>query len=513
MSDARGYLLGTDVGTSGTKTVLVGASGALAAEATIEYPMHSPRAGWAENDPDDWYRAVVDSARRCVATGGIAGDAIRGWCLVAQRDPFVLLDGFDRPLGNSISWIDRRTLGIQHELLDRFGLERLVDITGVRPIAGLSLHNLLWIKRFEPSVYAEARRLLFVKDYLVFRLAGIAATDRSTPSRSVMNDVRRSAWSEDICEAFGINTSLLPEIRYEPWQPVDGLSPQTAALVGLEAGTPLAAGGGDDQSAAFGAGTIDSGDLCGGTGTASGWRCVTRECKPEPAGRADLSPHVVPDRYLYETTIASTGSSLRWARDLFAFDPGPLNGHRSAYDVMVDEASAVPIGSDGLFYYPYLEGARTPRFNDEASGVFYGLRSGHTRAHMVRAILEGVAFQYPPSLDLVRSWGVGINRFSLVDGESRSDAWNQMKADVIGQPIGVPRMTQSAAVGAAMLAGLAAGVYRDPADAVRSLVQFDRIYEANSERHALYEEIRKEYERVYAFLDKAFRSHKSVAVD
>jgi xylulokinase len=500
-----GYLLGTDIGTSSTKTVLIdAANGRLMAKATAEYRMRAPRAGWAENDPEDWFAAVVDTTRQTVTGSRVNAAQIRGWCIVGQRDPVVLLDARDRPLANSISWIDRRTLDINRELADIFGYERLVDITGARPIAGMSLQNILWTKRFEPSIWADTKSLLFAKDYVIFRLTGVKGTDTSTPSRSVMNDVRRSSWSDVICEKVGVDMSLLPEIRFSPWEVIDEIGTNTAALVGLPPGTPLAAGGGDDQSAALGAGVIDSGDLCGGTGTASGWRCVTERCQPEPAGRADLSPHVVPARFLYETTIASTGSSLRWARDTLGTLATGLPTGGSAYDRLVEEAQTVPPGADGLFYYPYLEGGRTPRFNDDASGVFFGLNSGHTRAHLVRAILEGVAFQYPPSLELVKDWGMGSGRFSLVDGESKSSFWNQMKADVTGREIAVPTVIQSAAVGAAILSSLAGQVFPEVHQAVDALIHFDRIYPPDMVRHAQYEEIRNRYECVYGFLDQAF---------
>ncbi|HYM50441.1 MAG TPA: FGGY family carbohydrate kinase [Candidatus Limnocylindrales bacterium] len=499
-------LLGSDLGTSSTKTVLMSETGHLLAEAVQEYPMHRPHPDWAENDPDDWLRAVLDTVRRVIAAAGADPARIRGWSLVSQRDPVVLLDEGGRVLTPSISWVDRRTLDLNRELFEIFGYTRLVDLTGVRPIGGLTLHNLVWTMRHRPDVWGQVRHILFAKDYVLYRLTGQIGTDSSTPSRSVMNDVRAGGWSHRICDRMGIDVSLLPEIRWHPWQQLDELSATAAAATGLRPGIPIAAGGGDDQSATLGAGVISPGDICAGTGTASCWRSVTDVCRPEPQGRADLSPHVVPDRYVLEMTIASTGSSLRWLRDTFAQDALAEEARtgKSAYDSLVEAAAQVPPGADGLLYYPYLEGARTPRYNDDGSGVFFGLRASHTRAHFVRAVLEGVAFQYPATLALLASQGMGGGRFSLVDGETRSPLWNQIKADVLGRPVHVPRVIQSAAVGAVILAGMAAGVFRDAQEGVEAVVHWDRVYEPDPLRQARYRELGDRYERVYPMLDEAF---------
>ena len=507
MSTNMPYLLGSDIGTSSVKSIVISAEGELVGEAVREYPMHRPQPGWAENDPEDWVESVLDTARRAIAHSGVEPSSIRGWSVVSQRDPAVLLDAEGRVLTPSISWVDRRTLDINRELTAKLGFERLVDTTGVRPIGGLTLHNLIWTKRNLPEIWWRLRHVLFAKDYVLYRLTGIMATDISTPSRSVMNDVRRSDWSAAICEAMEIDIGLLPPIRYKPWEVWEELSPKAASLVGLAPGTPLAAGGGDDQAAALGAGVIDSGDLCAGTGTASCWRSVSDRCDPDPQGRADLSQHVVPDRFVYEATIVSTGSSLRWLRDTFASEllAAEKAGGQTAYEELVGAAGRIPLGADGLLYFPYLEGARTPRYNDDATGVFFGLTAAHSRDHFVRALLEGVAFQYPPSLALLRSWGMSTGRISMVDGESRSAMWNQIKADILGVPIAVPRVIQSAAVGSAILAGLAADLFKDARSGVGSMIHWERVYEPDLRRHQLYDEIRQRYECVYKYLDGAFR--------
>jgi xylulokinase len=504
---AERFLLGTDIGTGSVKSVLIGTDGLLAAEAVYEYPMYHPHHGWAENDPEDWFRGVVDTVSRVVSTSGIEPERIAGFSIVSQRDPVVMLDAQRRVLGPSISWTDRRTQMETRDLCAKFGKQRLIDIAGVVPIPGLTLPCLLWTQRHQPEVWRQVDRILFAKDYVLYRLTGVLATDTSTPARSMMCDIRRDAWSEEICEDIGIDIDKLPLIKYRPWQVWDQLPSGSAKLLGLPAGIVIAAGGGDDPSAAFGAGAVSNGDLCAGTGTASDWRIVTDTYEPDLDGRGDMAPHVIPNRYLFNTTISSTGSSLRWFRDTFGFDvlQQTSDDRLNNYAYLVEAAKDISSGSDGLFYYPYLEGARSPRFNDDATGVFFGIMGTHTRSHFIRALLEGIAFQYPPTIDILRLKGLDVNWIAMVDGETRSALWNQIKADVVGTDIHIPKVIQSAAVGSAMLAGMSSGIFPDAETAVQSMVHWAQIYTPDPHRHAEYEAIRKRYEAIYSCLEGAYR--------
>jgi xylulokinase len=291
---------------------------------------------------------------------------------------------------------------------------------------------------------------------------------------------------------------LLPEIRWQPWDQIGELGAQAAGLLGLPEGVPIAAGGGDDQSATLGAGAVDVDDICAGTGTSSDWRLVTAAMEPDTKlERGDLARHVVPDRYVFEVCIESTGSSLRWFRDTFAGG--------ASYAELVEEAQTVPPGAEGLMFLPFVDGAkRAPWFLSGASAGFCGISSGHTRAHMSRAILEGVAFEYPPTLELIAP-GRDRNRpITLVDGESHADAWNQIKADVTGVPIRTTAIRESAALGAVILAGQSVGGFADAAAGVQHLVRFDRIFEPDHERHAEYARLRSQYEDLLAAIRPTF---------
>jgi xylulokinase len=503
------HLIGVDLGTTGGKAILVNAEGAALATSWVEYPMSRPRADWAENDPDDWVRATQTLVRDVVTASGVPVATIRGLSVVAQRDPLVLLDEAGEVLTPAISWLDRRDQHESDALYDHFGRSYLTSVTGVVPVPGLPLPNLVWTRTHLPDVWRRTRHALFVKDYVIFRLTGEIATDFSTPSRSVLNDYQANDWSESICAAAGIPVEILPEVRYGAWEPRASLDRQAANRLGLAPGTVLAAGGGDDQSATLGSGVIEAGDLSAGTGTASCWRLVSATGLADPAGRADLSPHVVPNRYLYEMTIAGTGLSLRWFRDNFGATVTDGTAPVSTYDALVEEAMLVPPGADGLIFFPYLDGSRLPYFNADASGVFFGIHPGHRPAHFVRAILEGVAYQYPPLIAMLGDYVGEVRNFTLVDGEARSGSWNAIKADVIGRPIHTTRTIEAAAVGSAILAGVAADVFRDIPAAVAALVATGEIVEPDPARSVLYKLLRGRYDAVYRHLDLAFHDAKA----
>ncbi len=494
------WLLGVDIGTGSVKALAVGLDGLPLATACVEHRMRHERPGWAENDPDDWLRGVVGAVRQLLAAGGVDAAAVAGMCVVSQRDPWVLLGRSMRPLRASIAWTDQRSAPDLAEFVGRMGRPWLIDRTGVLPIAGLGLPTLLWIQRHEPDVWSATRRLLSPKDYVLYRLTGLTGTDVSTPARSVMNDLRADGWSAEICAAAGIPLDLLPEVGWQPWQRVAELDAGAARLLGLRPGVPVAAGGGDDPAATLGAGAVDPGDLCAGTGTSSDWRLVTAAGEPDSAlARGDVARHVVCGRFLFEVCIESTGSSLRWFRDAF--------GGGAGYAELVEEARGIPPGADGLTFLPFVDGAkRAPWYLDGAAGGFFGIASGHTRAHLARAILEGVAFQYPPTLELISPGRDAGRPITLVDGEAHADAWNQIKADVTGVPIRTTAIRESAALGAAILAGQSVGAFGDAAAGVERLVRFDRVYQPDPRRHAQYAELRGRYQNVLDAVRPLFRA-------
>jgi xylulokinase len=417
----------------------------------------------------------------------------------------------------SISWTDGRAVAERDEIVARFGRQWLIETTGLVPTHGMSLAHLLWLRRHRAELWRGARRIRFAKDYVLYRLTGCQVTDPSTPSRSGMLDICSQQWSDEICGAFGIEESMLPPIRERAWQLVAELPAAQADELGLPPGLPVAMGGADDASAALGCGAIRPGQACLGTGTAASWRTVLAGCTVDATGQGDISPHLLPDRYLHEVAIESTGSSLRWLRDVIA-DPGERG--ETGVAALVRSAAEVECGAEGLFFFPFVDGAaRAPRYTSEASAAYLGLRSGHGRAHLVRAVLEGVAFQYRATMLMLASSGALARSISagdpirVGDGEAMSALWTQLKADVLGVPLQVPQLADLAAAGAAILAGIAAGVFADAASGAARLVRWDQRYDPDPVRSATYAEISAKYERAYQHVAETFGRYRPTGQD
>jgi xylulokinase len=499
-------LIGCDIGTGAVKTILASCDGTLLARSSAEHPMLHPRPGWSENDPDDWYRGLSLTVREALAAAAVAPDRIAGLAVVCQREPVVLTDASDTPVAPSISWTDGRATAEAGEVATRFGRDWLIETTGMAPTHGMSLAHVLWFRRHRGDLWPSVSRIRFAKDYVLHRLTGYDATDPTTPSRSSLLDIRGPGWSQEICDGLGLDPGLLPPVAAPPWAPVAELPAAQAAELGLRPGLPVAMGGSDDASATLGCGAIEPGQACVGTGTAANWRTVMGTCRADHSARGDVSPHVVPERYLYEVAIESTGSSLRWLRDVLS---GP--GSQDGFDRLVGEAAEVACGADGLVCFPFVDGAaRAPRYADAARAAYLGVASGHTRAHLVRAMLEGIAYQYRSTMTILTRPGAHPGPLStddpigIGDGEARSPVWTQLKADVLGTPLRVPRIADLAAAGAAILAGLAAGVFTDAADGVARLVRWERQYDPDPGRSATYRELSAAYDLAYQHVAHTF---------
>lgn len=499
-----GVLLGLDIGTTCVKGLLLDRDGQVLAIADREVPVLRPRPEWAEIDPESWWRAVTDVAGELLRRAKLDPSAIEALAIVAMRDPVVLLGADAAPLRSSILWTDVRTLPQVRALSAELGRERLTEICGAIPVVGLGAPVLRWHQQHEPELWARVKRVRLVKDWLVWRLTGVDQTDRSSITRSMLNDARTGGWSAELLAAAGVGADQLASVIREPTDVIGSLSSDGARALGLRAGLPVVAGGGDDPAAALGAGAIEPDDICIGTGTGSDWRRVTDHYEPDPSGRRDSSTHLVPGRELVAATIDGTGTSLRWLRDILNDARAGVVDGDDTFAALTASAESIEPGAGGLRFYPYLAGQRAPHYLPDASGVFFGLRAGHGRDHLVRAVLEGVAFQYPATLEIL-GVGPGANpRVTMIDGETRSPLWNQVKADVLGRPISVPAVSEAAALGAAIVAGIGIGLFTDAADAVTRAVRPGATYLPDPARHADYATLRDSYERIHDCLEPAF---------
>jgi xylulokinase len=486
----RGHelLVGIDLGTGSMKGIAVTATGELVADARAEYPMHHPQPGWNENDPLDWETALSEVLGRLARDTAAAGHRIRGIGLVAQRDPFVMVDSQNRPTGPAISWTDGRTGAELARLTAVVDPHELIDITGGRPVIGGGLVNLMWAAGRTPQVWQRTARVTSPKDYLLSRLGGTPGTDPTTPTRSLAFDVRHNDWSTTILGAVGIEPGLFDAACHQPWQPVGTLDPDWARRLDLPTGITLAGGSADDHAAALGSGAIRAGQRSLGTGTCSSWRAVVDAYRPDPRGRVDCSPFVVPGLFMREATIDSVGSSLRWFRDIVCPE---LRGE-DAYQAILAMAARAPRGAEGVQFFPFVDGARrAPFFQSGATAGFLGVTGSHTRDHLARAVIESIALLYIPTLDLMG--GADGTPLTIVDGEAASPFWNQVKADVMGTPVRTPVVLDAAAMGAAVLAAVAAGMYDDVPAAADHMVRWTTPLDPDPVAHQHYRELWQRY--------------------
>lgn len=506
------YLLGIDCGTTACKTALFDINGLLIASETTEYRVFHPHPSWAEQDPDWWWDAVIKTVRDLIERKKTASKSIVCVGVDSQREAVVPLDAHGKKLMNSIIWLDKRTIQTAKDMKRLLSAEKIIEKTGVPIDYFFSAAKILWIKKEKPQVYEKIRTMIFPKDYVEYKLTGALATDYSMASRTMLFDIRSRVWDEEICEILGIPLEMLPEIKGS-WEVVGEVTEEAAKKTGLAKNTPVVSGGGDRPCEALGAGAVVPGRVNVGTGTATTIEVPMGKPVPDKKGRVDCCCHVAPNTWEYEAVIMTTGASLRWFRDVFGYE-GVRRARRTGQDpyVYFDElAEKIGEGSDMLFYYPYPMGAKSPKFNDLARAVFFGFALGHGKSHFVRAILEGVAFQYVETLEILKELGVKVKELSMVGGETKSATWNRIKTDVVGLPIRIPEASETtAALGSAILAGLGANVYKSVEEGVEMCIRSVKTYKPRRDAHEKYVKVYEKYRKVYNFLDAAY---KTIAAD
>jgi xylulokinase len=501
------YLIGVDLGTSACKTVIFSLGGKKISDAQREYPIYHPRPTWAEQKPTEWWRAAAESIRESLRKAGIKGDEIAGLAVDSQREAVVPIGEDGRELYNSIIWLDGRTRPQVEKIREMISEGEVLSITGAGIDPVFSASKILWLKENKPEVFEKAWVFLCAKDYIVYKLTGQPATDYSMASRTLLFDIRKRRWSEKICSAIGIPAEKLPPLK-ESTDIIGEVSHEASEETLLPRGLPVVNGGGDRPCECLGAGVTSEGQVNIGTGTGSAVEVPLAKPRVDEKARIPCCCHVIPETWVYEAIIATTGASLRWFRDQFGGEEKAEaeRTDKDPYDLLVESAAAISPGSDGLLFYPYLTGAFSPKFNEKVRGVFFGVSLSHTKAHFIRAILEGVAFQYLETFGILVDLGVKIERASMVGGETRSDVWNQIKADIIGIEIRIPEVDDAAALGAALLAGTGTGEYSSLKRAAEEAVSIRKVYRPRMETRRLYLEAYKRYRGVYDFIEKAYQA-------
>jgi xylulokinase len=428
-------LVGLDVGTTGAKAIAITPEGELLATAEADYPLSTPRPGWAEQDPEDWWRASQSALARLGHEPAAIG-------LSGQMHGLVALDGADRILRPAILWNDQRTAQECAEIEERIGLERLIQLTGNRALTGFTAPKLLWMRRHEPELYARIEHVLLPKDYVRLRLTGERATDAADASGTLLFDVPRRRWSEEVLEALEIPSAWLPAAYESP-------------------DVPTAPGAGDQAAAALGVGVDRPGPLSIVLGTSGVVFAALPGFAADEQARAHAFCHAVPGGWHAMGVMLSAAGSLRWLRDVVG----------GTYDELTAEAERWPPGAEGLTFLPYLQGERTPHADPNARGAFVGLTLRHDRGAHVRAVLEGVAYGLRDSLELLRALGVEAHIGRASGGGARSDLWLRIVASVLDLPLERPVVEEGSAYGAALLAGVAVGSFGDVHEAVEACVR------------------------------------------
>jgi xylulokinase len=490
-------LLGIDTGTGGTRAVVIDERGKVIASATCEHePFASPQPLWAEQDPRDWWRAGVVAVQAVLASPGVKADDIAAVGLTGQMHGSVLLDEYDEVLRPALIWCDQRTDIQCRAITEKIGAARLIELTSNPAITGFTLPKLRWVLEREPELWSRVRSILLPKDYIRLRLTGERATDVADASGTLLFDVAKRCWSDEVLNAAEIDRRWLPTVFESP-DVTGAVSPEGAVATGLRAGTPVVAGAGDQAAGAVGMGIVKAGMVSATIGTSGVVFAATSQPSLDPLGRIHTLCHAVPGRWHVMGVTQAAGLSLRWFRDRFG---AGVDDGRDPYERLTEEASSVPSGSDGLLWAPYLMGERTPHLDPSARGALIGLTASHTRAHVIRAILEGVAFSLRDTLAIFNEINLPVERIRLGGGGARSALWRQIQADVYGQPVEILAAEEGVAFGAALLAGVSSGVWSSVDEAGEAAVRVSAQIEPNRADAALMDEKYRRFRAIYPAL-------------
>ena len=495
------YLLGIDLGTSGCKALLMDEKGKIIAKNMETYPTEQPFPGWSEQSPEDWYQAVCAAIRGVVQTGGVSAKDVVSLAVSGQMVGLVAVDRDWKPIRPCILWNDQRSVRQADSVLAKLGLDRIVEETGNVVFPSFFAPKILWMKENEPEKYARIKRVLFPKDYIVFRLTGEWISEVSDFSGSCLMNVRKRTSSSVMMDAFAVKPSFLAPVLLESEDAVGPLTGQAALDTGLSPQTLVGAGGGDQSCQAIGSGIVKP-DRCGVTiGTSGVVFLQTERYTQHPEGRIHAFRHSVRNQFYLMGVMLSAGGSYQWLRRVLRHADGGFS-----YERMNGLAAQAPAGCDGLFFLPYLTGERCPHNDPYARGGWIGMTSTHELPHLVRSVMEGITFGLYDCLELIKSLGNEVAAVYASGGAAASGLWLQIISDVFDLPVCVTNATEGAALGAALLAGSAAGVFPSAADAAQNIIKVTRQYEPDSVGRELYRNGFPAYQAFYRSLKDDFRS-------
>lgn len=489
------YFLGIDSSTTATKAILIDAAGSVIGVASSTYGYETPKPLWSEQQPMLWWTGTVNSIRQVLAETGIDPTAVSAIGLTGQMHGLVLLDAVGNVLRPAILWNDQRTGAECDEIRTIIGQQRLIDITGNDALTGFTAPKIVWVKNHEPEIYGRIAHILLPKDYVRYHLTGEFATDKAGGSGTQLFNVAQRNWSDEVVTALGIDRAWLPQ-TYEGTAVTGTLTPAAAKVTGLPAGIPVVGGGGDQAANAVGTGAVVDGVVALSLGTSGVVFVSSDEPVVEPDGRLHAFCHAAPGKWHLMGVMLSAAGSLRWFRDTAA--PG------TEFSDLVDAAGKVPAGCDGLFFLPYLTGERTPHPDPLARGAFVGLTVRHTRNHLTRSVLEGVAYGLRDSFELMKAAGITrINQVRISGGGAKSALWRQILADVFQAELVTVNTAEGAAYGAALLAATGTGAFNSVEEACQATINITGVT-SPGDQSAVYQELYPLYRELYPALKPIF---------
>lgn len=494
------FFLGIDVGTGGTRAVLVDEVGrVIASRATDHVPFVSRFSGWAEQEPNDWWRAAQESIRHVVETAGCSGRDIASVGLTGQMHGAVLLDAAGKVLRSSLIWCDVRSAPQCDWIHASLGREHVIELTCNPALPNFTLAKILWVREHEPELFARVAHILCPKDYVRYRLSSTYAMDVQEASGTLLLDVVHRQWSREMASACGIPLEWLPQLFESP-EICAIVNDAAAATTGLLAGTPIVAGAGDQGAGAVGMGILQPGSASATIGTSGVVFAATSAPIRDPLGRLHTFCHAVPGRWHVMGVTQAAGLSLRWLRDVLRENSSAARELPVPYESLMELAATAPAGSDGVLWAPYLFGERTPYLDPEVRAAFIGLAATHTQAHLIRAVLEGVAYSLRDCFTLFAELNIPVQNVRLGGGGARSPLWRQIQADVYGRAAEILAAEEGAAYGAALLAGVGAGCWPDVDHACESSIQIADRIEPEPAAKFEYDQNYQKYRRLYPAL-------------
>lgn len=505
------YLIGIDLGTSATKTVLFDEEGKIIASASQEYPLYQPQNGWAEQKPEDWKEAALTTIAKVVKESGVDKEEIKGLGISGQMHGLVMLDKEGEVIRPSIIWCDQRTAKECEEITEKVGRERLIEITANPALTGFTASKILWVRNHEPENYAKCRHILLPKDYVRYILTGEFATEVSDASGMQLLDVPNRCWSDEVLEKLEIDKSLLAKV-YESVEVTGTILPEIAERTGLSVHTSVVGGAGDNAAAAVGTGIVREGRAFTTIGTSGVVFAHSDKVTIDKKGRVHTFCCAVPGAWHVMGVTQGAGLSLKWFRDNFCQDYMELAKQegKDAYDYINADVAETPVGSNRLIYLPYLMGERTPHLDPDCRGVFFGLSAIHTRKDMLRAVMEGVSYSLKDCNDILKEMGVEVDEMMACGGGGKSPIWRQMLADMYNCKVKTVTAKEGPALGVAILAGVGTGIYESVEAACEKVLKIDKECTPISENTKQYAAYHKIYQELYPALKAQYKSLQEI---